>query len=186
MMEEQAIRKHWGWFLFLGILFIIGGTLAILLPGWASLSLELVIGWILLIAGIFQVIHSFASKGWGAFFLRFLGGLLYIAAGILLLFYPLGGLLTLTLLLAILFIVQGIFRIMFSIQIKGRGQWGWALFGGLITLALGILIYVQWPSSSVWVLGLFLGIDLIFAGWTLVMLSLASRKVGLQTSMVTP
>jgi uncharacterized membrane protein HdeD (DUF308 family) len=183
MQLEENVQKHWGWFLFLGIIFIIGGTIAIIVPTYASMSLELILGWILVFSGIFQLFHSFGSKKWGAFFLRFFGSLLYLAAGVMLLLYPLGGLVTLTLLLAALLTAQGIFRIVLSFQIKKVGNWGWMLVGGLLSLALGIMIYAQWPSSSLWILGLFLGIDLIFAGWTLVMLSMASRKFVLRPAV---
>jgi uncharacterized membrane protein HdeD (DUF308 family) len=177
MNNMEAVQKNWGWFLFLGIILIIAGTAAIMAPMRASLGLELVIGWVLVFAGAFQLIHSFASKGWGAFFLRFLGGLLYLAAGIMLLASPLRGLLTLTLLLAILLMVQGVFRIIGSFQFRHVSAWGWVLVGGLLSLILGLMIYFQWPYSGLWVLGLFLGIDLIFAGWTMVMVAFASRKI---------
>lgn len=177
MNNVEAVQKNWGWFLFLGIILIIAGTAAIFAPTYAGLGLTLLLGWILVFAGGFQIIHSFGSKGWGAFFWRFLGGLLYLAAGITLLVYPLKGMLTLTLLLAILLVVQGIFRIIGAFQFRHVSAWGWVLVGGLLSLALGLMIYFQWPYSGLWILGLFLGIDLIFAGWTWVMLAVASKKV---------
>lgn len=177
MNNIENVQKHRGWFIFLGIVLILAGTAAIIAPMWAGLALEILIGWILVFAGVSQLIHCFGSKSWGAFFLRFLGGLLYLAAGVMLLLYPMRGMLTLTLLLAILLVVQGIFRIFTSFQIRQYSNWGWMLVGGLISLVLGLLIYFQWPSSGLWILGLFLGIDLLFAGWTMVMLA-SSRKGG--------
>jgi uncharacterized membrane protein HdeD (DUF308 family) len=178
MNNTDSVHKHWGWFLFLGIILIIAGTAAIMAPTYAGIGLALMLGWILVFAGAFQLIHSFGSAGWGAFFWRFLGGLLYLAAGIMLLVYPLKGMITLTLILAILLIVQGIIRILGAFQFRHVTAWGWILVGGLLSLALGLMIYFQWPYSGLWILGLFLGIDLIFAGWSMVMLAIASRKVG--------
>ena len=178
MPNTETVHKSWGWFLFLGIILIIAGTAAIMAPTYASMGITLLLGWILIFAGGFQLVHSFASAGWGAFFWRLLGGLLYLAAGIFLLVYPLKGAITLTLILAILLVVQGVFRIIGAFQFRHVSAWGWILVGGLLSLALGLMIYFQWPYSGLWVLGLFLGIDLIFEGWSFVMIAIASRKLG--------
>jgi uncharacterized membrane protein HdeD (DUF308 family) len=178
MNNTDAVQKSWGWFLFLGIILIIAGTAAIMAPTYASMGLTLLLGWILVFAGGFQLVHSFGSAGWGAFFWRLLGGLIYLAAGIMLLVYPLRGAITLTLILAIVLVAQGIFRIIGAFQFRHVSAWGWILVGGLLSLVLGLMIYFQWPYSGLWILGLFLGIDLIFAGWSFVMCAIASRKIG--------
>lgn len=179
---ETTATKHKGWFIFLGIIFIIVGTAAIMVPAYASLALELILGWLLLFGGVIQVITSFGSKSWGSFGWRFIGGIIYGAAGVILLTYPLRGLATLTFILAIFLIVQGIFRIIFSFQIRKQSQWGWVLVSGLLGLVLGIMIYTRWPASSLYILGLFVGIDLIFSGWSMVMLSMARPSGSLQSA----
>jgi len=175
-VSAESLKPNWGWFLFFGVVLIILGTGAIILPGLAGLALEIILGWLFVIGGVFQIIHSFWSKKIGGFFLSILVGILYLAAGILLLAYPLGGLLTLTLVLAAFLMAEGVFRIIWSLQSRRHGAWGWMFFGGLISLTLGALIYMRWPSSSIWVIGLFLGIDFIFGGWAMVMAALAVRK----------
>jgi uncharacterized membrane protein HdeD (DUF308 family) len=177
MINADAIQKNWGWFLFLGIILVIAGTAAIMAPTYAGFGLTLLLGWVLVFAGISQIIHCFGSKAWGAFFLRLLGGLLYLAAGIILLANPLRGMITLTLLLAILLVVQGVTRIIGAFQCRHVAAWGWVLVSGLLSTALGIMIYFKWPYDTMFILGLFLGIDLIFDGWTMVMLAVASRKI---------
>lgn len=181
-IQETALSRHRGWFVTLGILFIITGTLAIIVPQYASLALELVLGWLLLFSGVFQVFHSFGSKSWGAFGWRFFGGVIYAAAGVMLLAYPLSGLITLTLILAILLCVQGIFRIILAFRVKHQNQWGWILISGVLALALGLMIYFRWPASSLYILGLFVGIDLIFTGWTMLMLAAAKPSGSLQSA----
>lgn len=177
MINADAIQKSWGWFLFLGIVLIIAGTAAIMAPSYVSLGLAWLLGWVLIIAGISQIIHAFASKAWGGFLLRLLGGAFYLAAGILLEANPLRGALTLTLVLAILLVVQGVTRIINSFQSRHVSAWGWILVSGVLSIALGMMLYFQWPYSGLWALGLFLGIDLIFDGWTMVMLAFASRNI---------
>ena len=179
---ENPLSKHRGWFITLAIVFIITGTLAIMVPQYASLALELILGWLFLFSGLFQIFHSFGSKSWGSWGWRFFGGLIYAGAGVVLLAYPLRGLITLTLILAILLTAQGVFRIIMSFRMRHQNQWGWVLISGLLALALGLMIYFKWPASSLYILGLFAGIDLIFSGWTMLMLGMAKPSGSLQSA----
>jgi uncharacterized membrane protein HdeD (DUF308 family) len=168
-------QKNRGWFLALGILLIIGGTLAIIYDVAATLISVLFFGWLLIIVGAIEAIHSFWQHRWGGFFLHLIVGILAVVVGFHLVTAPVQGALVLTLIMAIYFIVIGIIRIITAIAMRFPG-WGWVLFSGIVTLILGILIESQWPTTGLWVIGLFIGIDLIFSGWAYVMLSLAAGR----------
>jgi uncharacterized membrane protein HdeD (DUF308 family) len=160
----------------LGILMIILGVIAIGTPLVAALAVDFLVGWLLVIGGLAHLIDSFRSHQWGGFLLELLTGALYLAIGILLLVHPLRGVLTLTMLLGIFFIIEGIFKIVLAIELRKIWSWGWLLVNGILALILGVLIWRQWPSSSAWAIGLLLGIDLVFGGWSMIILSLAAKQ----------
>ncbi|MCX6339078.1 MAG: DUF308 domain-containing protein [Candidatus Aureabacteria bacterium] len=171
MVPMEGVSR--GWLVFLGVILVIAGIAAIGMPLVASLAVELLIGWILIVSGIMQSIYSFSSRRWGKFFMRLLAGLLYFLAGIMLVAHPLRGVLTLTLLLGILFVLEGICKIIGSFQIRHVQNWGWLFFSGILALLIGILIWKGWPSSSAWAIGLLVGINILFRGWALIALALA-------------
>ncbi len=175
--ELDAIGGNWAWFLALGIVLIVVGTLAVAMPLVASLATAVTIGALLLIGGILQLVGAFWTREWSGFLLSLLMGVLYFVLGLFFLRDPGDALLAMTLLLACTLIVGGMFRIIGSIVYRFP-HWGWVCFGGIINLVLGIMIWQQWPFSGLWVIGLFAGIDLIFTGWTWVMLSFAVKKFG--------
>lgn len=173
-MEAKPVHVNRGLLLVLGIILIFVGLGAISVPLIATLAVELVIGWVLLVSGIMQAIYSFWSQAWGRFFLRLLSGLLYLAVGILLLVYPLQGVLTITLLLTILFIVEGLCKIVASIANSSMPNWGWTFFSGILALIIGGLIWGNWPSSAVWAIGLLVGINILFRGWAMIIIATAA------------
>jgi uncharacterized membrane protein HdeD (DUF308 family) len=173
--ELEAIRAHWVWFLSLGIFLIIVGTIAVGMPFVASLATAVTFGALLLVGGIAQLAGAFWTRDWSGFFLSLLMGILYVVLGLLFVRDPGDALLAMTLLLACVLMVGGLFRVIGSVMYRFP-HWGWTLVGGIINLVLGIMIWQQWPVSGLWVIGLFVGIDLIFTGWTWVMLALAVRK----------
>jgi uncharacterized membrane protein HdeD (DUF308 family) len=172
--ELEAIQGHWAWILALGIILIVVGTVAVSMPLWATLTTALAFGILLLMGGIAQLIGAFWTREWSGFFLILLMGVLYLVLGVMFLRHPGEALVAMTLLLTCGLMVSGLFRIIGSL-IYRFPHWGWTLVGGVINLLLGIYIYSQWPLDSFFVLGLFVGIDLIFTGWTWVMLSLAVK-----------
>jgi uncharacterized membrane protein HdeD (DUF308 family) len=173
--ELEALRAHWVWFLTLGIILIVVGTIAVGMPFVASLATAVTFGALLLVGGIAQLAGAFWTRDWSGFFLSLLMGVLYLVLGLLFVRDPGDALLAMTLLLACVLMVGGLFRIIGSVMYQFP-HWGWTLGGGIINLILGIMIWQQWPVSGLWVIGLFVGIDLIFTGWTWVMLALAVRK----------
>jgi len=174
--ELEAIRGNWGWLLALGIILIVVGTIAVAMPFVASLASAVAFGALLLLGGITQLVGAFWTRDWSGFFLSLLMGVLYLVLGVLFLRDPGDVLLAMTLLLACVLLVGGLFRIIGSLMYQFP-HWGWTLTGGIINLILGILIWQQWPVSGLWVIGLFVGIDLIFTGWTWVMLALAVKNL---------
>lgn len=178
--ELEAIRAHWVWFLALGIILIIIGTIAVGMPFVASLATAVTFGALLLVGGVAQLVGAFWTRDWSGFFLSLLVGVLYVVLGLLFVRDPGDALLAMTLLLACVLMVGGLFRIIGSAMYRFP-HWGWTLVGGIINLVLGVMIWQQWPVSGLWVIGLFVGIDLIFTGWTWVMLALAVKKLGPRT-----
>ena len=158
-------------FILPGIILIILGVGAITLPLAASLTIEVVFGWIFVISGIITIIHSFNALNSGRYFLRLLSGLCYLAIGVMFLVYPIQGVITLTLLLAILFTFQGIIRIAVAIRLRPIQNWRWMFISGIASLVLSGIIWSGWPNSVSWILGLLVGINLIFSGGTMLMLS---------------
>lgn len=172
----EKLRKNWGWFLTLGIVLMILGGLAVATASYVTLASMVFFGVLLLIADGAQIVYTFSLKDWSGFLLSLLSAILYSVVGFLLVTHPVAGALSLTLLLAAFYIVGGIFRIVGSAYLQFE-HWGWALFSGIVKLALGILIWLGWPETGMWVFGLFIGIDLIFYGWFWVLLSLTARNI---------
>ncbi len=173
---RQLITEKWGWFLALGIALIIVGIAAIAFPFVSTVAAKIVLGWLFLIGGLLLVIHAFSAPGWKGFIWNLLIGILYLIAGGYLAFFPLTGLLTLALVLAILFIVEGIFETIMAFRVRPHEGWVWLLLSGIAAIAVGIIIAMAFPGSAVWALGLLVGINLLFTGWSYVFLALTGRK----------
>lgn len=171
----EDFQKNRGWFLALGILLIVIGSLAIIYDVAATLLSIIFFGWLLIIAGGFEAVQSFWQPKWGGLFLHLMVGILSMVVGFHLVSSPEAGALVLTLVMAVYFMVIGIFRTITAIAMRFP-NWGWVFLSGLITFILGVLIKSQWPISGLWVIGLFIGIDMIFSGWSYVMLALAAKK----------
>ncbi len=155
------------------ILLIILGIIAIALPFYATLSIELIIGWVLLLGGIVQLYKSIKTIKEPGGAISLLGAVIYICVGALMLLYPLTGILTLTLLIGAFFLLEGIAKIAISFELKPAQNWGWVLVSGIIALIMAAIILFGWPGTSLWVIGLLVGINMIFFGISL--LSLVSN-----------
>lgn len=171
-----VLRRNWGWFLALGIVWMVCGALAIILPYAAAVAVELVFGGLLAFGGILQVIQSLRCTGWNGKILHAIIGLLSLLAGGILLVFPHHGVLTLTIVLGAFFIAAGTFRSMIALQHRNFAGWGWMLTSGILALGVGIIIFLAWPGSALWALGLLVGIELIFGGWSLIMVALGARS----------
>src|SRR6476620_10077818 len=168
-----------GWSMAWGILMCLCGILAISLPLATSIGVVILLAWLILFAGVWHLIFAFQSHGIGAVLWQVLLAIVSGVAGFYMLMNPLLGVVSLTLVLAVFLLFEGILEVVFYFRIRQTAHAGWILFDGIITLILGILIWAQWPSSSVWVIGTLVGISLIFSGISRVMLSLAIRRIGM-------
>lgn len=177
-----AFGKNWLRFLLWGIALIILGTFAIYATTFATLLSVVIIGFLIFFGGSVLLIDtlSFWWGKWGGFFLHLLGAVLYLVVGFVLIMNPVEGSISLTLLLGVFYTVMGLTRLFFSSSSK-MPQWGWSFFNGIITFVLGVLILASWPASGLFIIGLFVGIDLIFSGWSYVMLGMAARKIAERT-----
>ncbi len=172
--EAMQLRGCWGWFLALGIALVILGMTAISAQFVATLTSVTLFGSLLLAGGVVQLVNAFVARGWRAFFVALLVGVLHIVVGGMMIERPGRAAEVLTLMLAVAFLAGGSFRILYVLFERVAG-WQWMLLNGVVTLLLGIAIWRQWPESSTWVIGLFVGIDLVFNGWSWVMLALAVK-----------
>ena len=174
--DWQNFRRRWGWFLVFGIVSMILGVIALVDSILITIVSMIFFGWILLIAGIVEAVHAFGHRHGGHLLLHSLNAVLSFVVGLMLLRHPVAGALVMTLLLAVYFIVAGIFRIVAAASHRLPHR-GWALANGIITLIFGILVWAQWPVSGLWIIGLFIGIDLVITGWTQVMLAVTARRL---------
>jgi uncharacterized membrane protein HdeD (DUF308 family) len=169
------LGHRWGWLLALGIVEIIAGCIAIVTPLIASLAAVAVFGAVLISTAILQLVHAFRVRSWPRSAWFGLGGIFYGLAGLLVVFYPLGGALTLTVLIAILFIADGTLRMVFGLNARPSRGWGWLVAGGMAGIVVAVLLLLGLPSSALWATGLLLGINLIFSGVTRASLALECR-----------
>lgn len=170
----EAARQSAGWLLVLGVVQILIGMLALGMSVVATFAAMILLGILALAGGIMEIVSAFWARRGEHGVAHFLIGLLYAAFGILVLANPGLAAVTLTLILAVMLVAGGIVRMGLAVVIR-PGGWGWSLLSGAISVFLGVLIWAGWPGTGLWVIGLFVGIDLIFMGWTWVALALAVR-----------
>jgi len=169
-------RAKWGWFVALGVLLLVFGGIAfgnLLIATVASVYL---VGWMMLFAGVVEIIHAFGVKTWGRFFYWLLSGLLYAVAGFFAFYNPLLASAVLTFLLAVALVASGVLRLWVGYQQRAEKGSGWIIAAGIVTVLAGAVIALGWPVNSLWILGLFLAIDLVFQGWTFIAFGLALKK----------
>jgi uncharacterized membrane protein HdeD (DUF308 family) len=175
-VDLAMVQEKRSWFLGLGIAFLVLGALAIFLPFVASLMTTVTIGWLMLVAGLFQGYHAVQNHGWAGSGWAIVGAIFQLLTGLLVIAFPVAGTLTLTLVLAAFFAAEGVFKIIRAMQHRALPAWGWLLFDGLLALGLGVLIGLGWPSTAVWALGLLVGIDLLFGGSSLLLIWAAAGQ----------
>ena len=172
----DEVRNSWGWFLALGIILMLLGAICVVGDVTATFATVLVFGWVLLISGVVALVHAFGTRNWSGFFLNLLSALFRGFTGYLLIRYPLAGAASLTLILASFFIVGGMFRAIAAGMMKFP-RWGWAVFSGIVSVALGVVLLAQMPLSSIWFIGFAIGVDLIFDGVSLIGFGTAIHQV---------
>jgi uncharacterized membrane protein HdeD (DUF308 family) len=171
-----ALRGNWFWFVLLGVALIALGFIALSAVAIASIATAMAIGVLILLGGIAEAVGAFWCRAWSGFFLHMLTGVLSIVVGLMFLRAPVGSLVALTLLIACFLMVGGIFKIVAALSYR-FGAWGWSLASGVIDLLLGVLIWMELPASALWVIGLYVGINLVFRGANWIALGVALKAL---------
>jgi uncharacterized membrane protein HdeD (DUF308 family) len=173
-----SLHAHWRLFLTEGIILLILGILAIVLPPIATIAVEVLVGWLLLMSGIVGLIATLRMRGAPGFWWSLLSAVLGIVAGIVLLRWPLSGALSLTLILTVFLVLEGLVSILYALEHKRElsGRWGAMLFSGVIDLFLAGIIFAGLPGTAAWAIGLLIGVNLVFGGSALIAMALHARK----------
>jgi uncharacterized membrane protein HdeD (DUF308 family) len=173
---SDAVHSHRALYLFEGILLLILGTLAILVPAIASLAATVFFGWLLLLSGLVGLVTTIRGRHAPGFWWSLLSAIVGIVAGVLLIGWPLQGTLSLTSVLIAFLLVEGALSIFYALEHRKAlsRSWGWMLASGILDVALGAILFAGLPGTAMWALGLLLGINLIFGGWALIMLVLST------------
>jgi uncharacterized membrane protein HdeD (DUF308 family) len=166
-----------------GVLLIVFGMVAVGMPFLAAVAVNALVAWLIVLAGVVHLMLAFRVHGAGSMIWKLLVGIAYLCFGAYLILHPVLGVTSLTLVLASLFLVEGILNIVLYVKMRPIHGSSWVLVDGIITLLLGLMIYMQWPSSSLWAIGTLVGISMIFSGFARVMMSFAVRKA---TGTVSP
>ncbi len=171
------VRRHTGWFIALGIAFIIGGVLAIALPLLAGLVVAVLVGWMLIVLGVVTLVQAWSMRTWGGFAWQLVIGIVFVLGGFDMAFFPLSGAVTLTLVLGVIFLIKGVAQIIMGFRYRPHSGWGWMISAGALAAVVGLMILSSWPLSAAWVPGTLVGISLIFSGWSYIAVALAVRRV---------
>jgi len=174
-MQQQMqayLQMHWRLFLAEGVFFIFLGLCAMLVPQFFTVAIVVFLGWILLFGGIVHVSRAFVFDNMPGFGWWMFMGILQIIVGYLFITKPVAGALTLTMLMTVFFALEGIAKISLALMMRPLANWGFILFSGITALVFALIIWISWSESAHWLLGLFLGINMIFLGWSLVKISL--------------
>ena len=175
----NSLHAHWRLFLAEGIILFILGILAIVVPPIATIAVEVLIGWLLLMSGIVGLISTFRARGAPGFGWSLLSAVIGIVAGIVLLAWPLSGALSLTLILTVFLVLEGVVSILYALEHKRElsGRWGMMLFSGVVDLFLAGIIFAGLPGTAAWAIGLLVGINLVFGGSAIIAMALHARNI---------
>ncbi len=176
---RETLQAHWRLFLLQGVIMILLGGLAVAAPALATIAVDIYVGWLFLISGTIGFVAMFSARDISGFFWTFATALLSVVVGALLIWTPVEGALSLTVVLTAFFIMEGVLQAAASLVYRRAvpESWGWMFASGLADLALAAIIIAGWPGSAAWTLGLIVGINLVTSGWAIVMMALAARSV---------
>ncbi len=173
---QAQIAENKTWFTVLGVILILLGMAAVAFPLVTTIATKIFLGWLFLIGGVVTIIHAFSTRGWSEFLLDLLIGVLYLIVGGWLAFLPFTGIFTLTVLLALMFIFQGVIEAGIAFRIRPHDGWIWMLLAGIVAVIVGVLILAELPGSAGWAIGLLVGINLIMSGVAYLVLPMAAAK----------
>ena len=180
----SSLHAHWRLFLTEGIILLILGILAIVVPPIATIAVEVLVGWLLLMSGVVGLIATLRMRGAPGFWWSLISAVLGIVAGVVLLRWPLSGALSLTLILTVFLVLEGLVSILYAFEHKRElsGRWGAMLFSGVVDLLLAGIIFSGFPGTAAWAIGLLVGVNLVFGGSALIAVALHARKAAPATS----
>ncbi len=170
------LKDRWGWILALGIIFLILGIIGLSMTFGLTMASMIFFGVLLLIGGVLQFVGAFKYKEWKGILWHILIALLYVAGGFVVIFHPALASTVFTAIIACMLILVGVSRLIMAFLVKGEQGWIWIFLAGLVSLILGVLILSHWPVSGLWVIGLFIAIELIISGWSYICIAFAARK----------
>jgi uncharacterized membrane protein HdeD (DUF308 family) len=175
---SAAVREHWKAFLFEGVLLVVLGLAAIIVPPLASLAVTIFLGWMFLVSGVAGLALTFWARQMPGFWWSLISAALAVAAGLILLARPVQGVLTLTIVVGAYFLAEGVTSIMYALEHRRElsERWSWMLFAGLLDILIAFMIISGLPGSAEWAVGLLVGINLLFGGASLIGMALAARK----------
>ena len=168
--------RNWGWLLAFGVGLMVLGVVAVVRAATATIASMVFFGWLLVLASVIQFVEAFMVGHWAGFFLHLLIAILFGVVGLLMVVRPVISAEALTFLMSVFFLLGGLYQLVAAMWSHLPG-WGWHALNGIVAAVMGVLILAQWPVSGLWVIGLFVGIDLIFYGWAWVALALALKKM---------
>jgi uncharacterized membrane protein HdeD (DUF308 family) len=171
------VKKSLGWSIALSVLMILAGILAIVIPPAAGIAITVLFGWLLVFSGAAHLVFGWQTRSTGGLLWELLLGIVYIGAGVYLLWNPLVGMVSLTLALAIYLFAESILEFILAVRLRPMPGSGWLFVDSIVTLALAVIIWRTWPANAGWVLGLLVGISMLFSGVSRLMLSLAARRL---------
>jgi uncharacterized membrane protein HdeD (DUF308 family) len=173
--DREMLRRTWGGFVAFGVIIVLLGLLGLAFTGVFTLGIVALLGWVFAISGAVEIVHAVVRKGWAGFWVDLVSGLLTLGAGVMIILQPVAAVAVLTVLIGIVFVIGGIFRLWAGAAI--RTPYGtWVVLHGIVSALLGVMILAEWPFSSVWVIGTLVSIDLLFNGARMIALGLAARK----------
>ena len=174
----NALHEHWKLYLAEGIALVVLGVIAILIPPIATLAVTIVLGWLFLVSGVIGLFTTFWMRQAPGFWWSLISAVLAVVVGGLLLTRPVSGALSLTIVVVVFFVIEGVASIMFALEHKRElsGRWGWMLMSGIIDLALAVLVFAGLPSTAAWAIGLLVGINMVFGGSALIAMALHARN----------
>jgi len=184
----NSLHAHWRFFLIEGIVLLVLGLLAIVVPVVATIAIAVLIGWLLLISGVVGLIATFRTRGAPGFWWSLLSAIVGIVAGIVLLRWPLSGAFSLTLILTVFLVLEGVVSILYALEHRRElsGRWGLMLFSGVVDLFLAGMIFAGLPGTAAWAIGLLIGINLVFGGSALIAMALHARKADAAGTIAPP
>ena len=176
--EWGDLAHNWGWLLAQGILLVVLGTIGLGMTIWLTLASVFIFGVFLVIGGGVQIFQTFKCRGWRSILWHGLIAVFYVLAGFSIMADPLAASTLFTLLLAGALVGIGVMRLVIAFQMRGAKNWFWPLIGGIAAIFLGLMILARWPVSGLWVIGLFVAIEMIFGGWAYIFIALGARAMG--------